>query len=65
MFESDYQLIKDVNELTKKKIFLPINSTSEEARQMMQDNTLCQDVFITKTGKRDEKVEGWITDKNL
>ena len=65
MFESNYQLIKDVNELTKKKIFLSINATSEEARQMMQDNTLCQDIFVTKTGNRNEKVEGWITDKNI
>jgi hypothetical protein len=25
------------------------------------DNVICQDVFITQTGNKEEKVEGWIT----
>jgi hypothetical protein len=62
MFDSTFKLIKDVWELTIKKKFLPVNAILQEARQMMLDNTICQDVFITKTGNRDEKVEGWITD---
>lgn len=61
IFESNFQLIKDIRELTKKKKFLPVNATLAEVRQLMQDNTICQDVFITKTGNKDEKVEGWIT----
>lgn len=61
MFDSTYQLAKEVMELTSKKLFLPITATLAEASQMMQDNTICQDVFVTKTGNRDEKIEGWIT----
>jgi CBS domain-containing protein len=61
VFESDFRLMKDIVELTKKKKFLQPESTLAEVRQMMLDNTVCQDVFITKTGNKDEKVEGWIT----
>jgi hypothetical protein len=31
----------------------------------MQDNSLCQDVFITKTGKKTERIEGWITNTTV
>jgi len=61
MFESNYQLANDVLELTSKKLFLPITATLADASQIMQDNSVCQDVFVTKTGNKDEKVEGWIT----
>lgn len=61
MFDSDFKLIKDVQDLIKKKKFLSINATLAEVRELMLDNTICQDVFITKTGNKDEKVEGWIT----
>jgi hypothetical protein len=61
MFDSDFQLIKDVREITKKKKFLPVDATLEDVRALMMDNVICQDVFITQTGNKDEKVEGWIT----
>lgn len=61
MFDSDFQLIKDVREITKKKKFLPVDATLEDVRALMMDNVICQDVFITQTGNKEEKVEGWIT----
>jgi hypothetical protein len=65
MFESTYKLMQDIRELTKKKVFLTVNSTLEEVRALMSDNTLCQDVFITKSGNKDEKVEGWVKDSTV
>lgn len=62
MFDSDFQLAKEISAVTSIGIFLPVSATLAQARQKMQDNTLCQDVFITKTGSKDEAVEGWITD---
>jgi hypothetical protein len=61
MFDSDFQLMKDIQRLIKDKKFLPVTATLEEVRQLMLDNDICQDTFITKTGNKDEKVEGWIT----
>jgi len=56
------KLVKDILDLTNKgRFFLPLDATSAQARQMMQDNTVCQDVFITKTGNKDEPIKGWIT----
>jgi hypothetical protein len=53
--------MKDIQRLIKDKKFLPVTATLEEVRQLMLDNDICQDTFITKTGNKDEKVEGWIT----
>lgn len=61
MFESNFQVIKDIVALNFKDYFLPITATLDQVRKAMQDNTICQDVFITKTGQKDEAVEGWIT----
>jgi len=61
MFDSDFQLTKDISALNIDGIFLPETATLAQARQKMQDNTICQDVFITKTGSKDEAVLGWIT----
>jgi hypothetical protein len=60
MFESDFKLFKEISCITH-NIFIPNTATLAEARQKMLDNTICQDVFITKTGNKDEPVEGWIT----
>jgi hypothetical protein len=62
MLESTFPLAKSIVELTNSEPFLPITSTLAQVRQKMQDKTVCQDVFITKTGNKDEGVEGWITD---
>jgi hypothetical protein len=61
MIESDYQKAKSILELTQKQPLLPITSSLADVRKVMQDNNLCYDVFITKTGDKNEKVEGWIT----
>jgi hypothetical protein len=63
MFESDFQLIKDIKELTDKKKFLSANASLEDVRELMLDNSICQDVFITKTGDKSEGVEGWMTNE--
>ncbi|HTD41959.1 MAG TPA: hypothetical protein VK671_15125 [Mucilaginibacter sp.] len=59
MFDSDFDLFNKIKD--QKACFLPINATMDKVKQAMQDNTICQDVFITQTGSSDEKVEGWIT----
>jgi len=62
MFQSTFLLAAKILELTNSEPFLPISSTLAQVRQKMQEKTVCQDVFITKTGSKDEGVEGWITD---
>lgn len=59
MFESDFKLIKDLDRF--KGCFMPATATLDQVKKAMQDNALCQDVFITTTGKSDEPVDGWIT----
>lgn len=61
MFSSDYKLIKDIIALNSKQSFLPITATLADVKKVMSDNSICQDVFITKTGNKDEAVEGWVT----
>ncbi len=65
MFESDFQIIKDIVALNFKDYFLPITATLDQVRKAMQDNTICQDVFITRTGAKEEAVEGWITNNMI
>lgn len=59
MFDSDFKLFKDIENY--KACFLPVGATMDKVKEAMQNNAICQDVFITATGKSDEKVEGWIT----
>ena len=59
MFDSDYALFKSIQNL--KYGFLPITATLDKVKAAMEDNSICQDVFITQNGNKDEKVEGWIT----
>jgi hypothetical protein len=59
MFQSDYKEIKDI--LNTKNCFQPLTATLNEIKQAMQGNSMCQDVFITKTGSKEEPVEGWVT----
>lgn len=61
MFQSDYKMIKDIVDMNAKQCFMSVNTTLDKIKQAMQDNSICQDVFITKTGKKEEAVEGWIT----
>jgi hypothetical protein len=57
--------MKQILAINLDKCFLPVTATLNDARQAMQDNSLCQDVFITQTGKRTEKVLGWITNTKI
>lgn len=65
MLNSNFELLKRILQMDLSKCFLPVTATLNDARQAMQDNTLCQDVFITQTGKRTEKVLGWITNTKI
>jgi len=65
LLNSDFDLIKRILAIDLDKCFLPLTATLSDARQAMQDNSFCQDVFITQTGKRTEKVEGWISNSTV
>lgn len=45
--------------------FISENANLLEAKNIMQQNKTCQDVFITKNGKADEPVLGWITNVTI
>lgn len=40
-------------------------ATLADAKAKMLNNSLCEDVFVTKTGSADETIVGWITDNAL
>jgi hypothetical protein len=61
MLDSDFPLIKNISSLSFKDYFLPVTATMSEVKEKMQDNAVCQDVFLTKTGSSDEPVLGWVT----
>jgi hypothetical protein len=65
MLNSNFEVMKQILAINLDKCFLPVTATLNDARQAMQDNSLCQDVFITQTGKRTEKVLGWITNTKI
>jgi hypothetical protein len=65
MFNSDYKLIKEIIDMNSKQTFLPLTATLDDVKKAMQDNSICQDVFITKTGNKNEAVEGWITNNMI
>ncbi len=41
------------------------NTTLAEAKEAMQSRDRCLDIFITATGKKDEAVVGWLSDKDI
>jgi hypothetical protein len=59
MYDSDFKLFKDIQNI--QYCFLPVDTTLDKVKAAMQDNSICQDVFITQTGSREESVLGWIT----
>ncbi|MCX6252126.1 MAG: hypothetical protein NTX61_15430 [Bacteroidetes bacterium] len=61
IYDSGWDFFKVIDDLVKKYTFLPLNATVDAARKIMLDNSICQDVFITRTGNKDEAIEGWIT----
>lgn len=45
--------------------FIPENATVADARRVMASIEHCNDVFVTATGKRDERAIGWLTNTLL
>ena len=45
--------------------FVSENATISEARTVMTSIENCNDVFVTPTGKRDERAIGWLTNTLL
>jgi len=41
------------------------NSTLSEAKRKMEGYKSCQDIFVTKDGKRDEPLKGWMSNVRL
>ena len=37
-----------------------VNSSIGQVKKLLNDNPICQDVFITQNGRLDEAVLGWI-----
>jgi hypothetical protein len=63
MAKSTDEIVK--NSLEKGAAFIGIEANLLEAKKIMDDNTFCNDVFLTKTGSPTEEVLGWITDKTI
>ncbi len=63
MYQSNFKLFQEI--MAIKNCFLPLTATLDKVQQAMVDNSVCQDVFITQTGNKDEKVEGWITNNMI
>ena len=45
--------------------FVSQDATLADAKSRMDSITNCQDVFVTKTGSKDEPILGWITDNKI
>jgi len=51
--------IRDLFE--KSFVTVPEDATLGEAKRAMEQTSGCQDVFLTRTGKRAEPIIGWLT----
>ena len=57
---------KGIKELVSDAVaFVPKNSTILAAKEAMETIKSCQDVFITETGSRKEKILGWLTNVDI
>jgi hypothetical protein len=45
--------------------FVAKNASVADARRVMGSINHCNDVFVTETGKRDERAIGWLTNTLL
>jgi hypothetical protein len=45
--------------------FVPIDATLARAKEAMDMVAGCQDIFVTRTGDRNEPVEGWLTQTTI
>jgi hypothetical protein len=62
----DFLDFPGMKELVKESLaFVPISAKLGEVKSEMEKNKICQDVFITKNGKSDEEVIGWLTNTDI
>ena len=59
---STLPLVQEVIKLGNAQPFVSINSKVGEVQDMLKSNMLVQDVLVTETGSKKEKVLGWVTD---
>ena len=55
----------DFKELVSAIGFIDKDATVADARRVMGSVKYCNDVFVTDTGKRDERSVGWLTNTLL
>ena len=55
----------DVKSLVSKLAFVKADATLQDARNEMLALKGAQDVFVTKTGRKDEPVDGWLTNTDI
>lgn len=57
---------KGIKELVSDAVaFVPKNATVLTAKEAMEKIKNCQDVFVTETGNRNEKILGWLTNVDI
>ena len=62
----DFLNHQGIKELVSEAVaFLPKNATILHAKEEMEKIKYCQDVFVTESGKREEKILGWLTNVDI
>jgi len=62
----DFLNFKNMREIVTEAIaFVPVTANLEQAKTEMEKISNCQDVFITKSGKRDDPIKGWLTNVDI
>ena len=62
----DFLSYPGIRELVEDAIaFVPNTATILEAKEEMEKINNCQDIFVTKTGNREEEVFGWLTNVDI
>ncbi|CAN7407248.1 hypothetical protein [Rhizobium sp. LjRoot254] len=56
---------EDVNAIVSKMAFVKLDANLQDARTAMLAVKGAQDVFVTKSGKKDEPVEGWVSNSDI
>jgi heme/copper-type cytochrome/quinol oxidase subunit 2 len=59
MYESDDPTFNGIVKLVP--TFIAQDATLDKVKEAMKDNSICQDVYVTENGSKDERVLGWIT----
>ncbi|UVC10624.1 hypothetical protein IHQ71_08585 [Rhizobium sp. TH2] len=56
---------ENVKDIVSKMAFVKLDANLQDARTAMLAVKGAQDVFVTKTGKKDEPVEGWVSNNDI